>query len=264
MPESGGFSRSMTRDKTLMAVLSEMSDPVMACDESGKVSLFSMGAEKLTGFRASEILGEQAGLLFVSCSSSGHPAGIGDPRVAAELGGMDCVPVNRTVLIKRKDGLIVPVKMCARALQHEDGWGWMFRIDVADQAIARLPGKGGDGLDDGVFRRLVMAVSDYAILLIDVKGVVQSWNDGAERLFGFTEAEMIGERVDRLHPKEMRDEGKLDQAMRHARAYGRFELDGDRITKSGEALPIFGIMNSIRDCDGKCCGFSCVLQQKPG
>ena len=47
-------------------------------------------------------------------------------------------------------------------------------------------------LRDDSFRLLVDAVEDYAIFILDVDGVIQSWNRGAQRIKGYTESEAVG------------------------------------------------------------------------
>ena len=57
------------------------------------------------------------------------------------------------------------------------------------------------------FQALVEGVRDYALFLIDTEGRVLSWNPGAERLLGWTEAEIIGGAADVIFTPDDRDAG---------------------------------------------------------
>lgn len=55
---------------------------------------------------------------------------------------------------------------------------------------------------EGRYRMLVEAVTDYAIYMLDVSGVVTSWNPGARRFKGYEESEIIGEHFSRFYTEE--------------------------------------------------------------
>jgi len=56
--------------------------------------------------------------------------------------------------------------------------------------------------DEGRYRQLVEAVTDYAIYMLDATGVVTSWNPGAQRFKGYTAAEIIGQHFSRFYTEE--------------------------------------------------------------
>ena len=62
-------------------------------------------------------------------------------------------------------------------------------------AVASVP----DGLRDEMFRRLVWAVTDYAIFLLTPEGRVASWNAGAERIKGYRASQIVGEHFSRFY-----------------------------------------------------------------
>src|SRR5215207_3035643 len=90
---------------------------------------------------------------------------------------------------------------------------------------------GGPIADEQRFRLLVEAVIDYAIYMLDPTGRVVSWNAGAQRFKGYTEAEILGHHFSRFYTDEDRAAGVPAGALRGrglARAQGRRALLGQR------------------------------------
>src|SRR4051812_32001022 len=84
-----------------------------------------------------------------------------------------------------------------------------------------------------IYRLLVESVRDYAIFLLDPQGYIQSWNEGAERLKGYTPAEIIGQHFSIFYqPHEVRS-GKTEYELRVATEEGRYEEEGWRVRKDG-------------------------------
>src|SRR4028119_1578173 len=71
------------------------------------------------------------------------------------------------------------------------------------------------------FRRLVEAAKDYAIFMTDADGRVETWNEGAERLFGYAEAEIVGRDGSLLCVPEDREGGAPERELGKARTEGR-------------------------------------------
>src|SRR5918997_5794201 len=100
---------------------------------------------------------------------------------------------------------------------------------------------------EGRFERLVEAAKDYAIFMVDAEGRVSTWNEGAERLFGYGEAEIVGEDGSLLFTPEDREVGAPEREQEKARTEGRAEdkrwhlrKDGSRFWASGFVRPILG------------------------
>ena len=91
----------------------------------------------------------------------------------------------------------------------------------------------GESIHDAQFRLLVESVRDYAIFLLDPKGVVQSWNAGAERINGYTAAEIVGKHFSVFYSPEDRAAGKPEDELRRTMEAGRVEDHGWRVRKDG-------------------------------
>src|SRR5207248_11366436 len=85
----------------------------------------------------------------------------------------------------------------------------------------------------GRARLLVEAIHDNAIYMLDPAGLVISWNAGAQRIKGYTEAEVLGTSFSRFYVEEDRQSGLPARALATAARDGRFEAEGWRMRKDG-------------------------------
>jgi PAS domain S-box-containing protein len=102
-------------------------------------------------------------------------------------------------------------------------------------------------------RLMVDSVKDFAIFTTDTQGRIVTWNPGAERLFGYSEQEVLGEHLAILFPPEDRAGGIPEQEIATATAKGRatderwhFRKDGSRFFAGGVLAPIFDEDNRLR------------------
>ena len=108
------------------------------------------------------------------------------------------------------------------------------------------------------FRLLVQGVRDYAIVVLDVDGIVRSWNAGAQRIKGYEAHEIIGRSFEAFYPPEIR--GRAKAGLRTAAEEGRFEEQNWRLRKDGTRFWAHVVINSVRDERGKLLGFSKVVR----
>ena len=85
---------------------------------------------------------------------------------------------------------------------------------------------------DEIARLLLESVKDYAIYLIDPGGHVVSWNAGAERMKGYTEAEIVGQHFSVFYTPEDRAAGEPERELLGA-TEDRYEAEGWRVRKDG-------------------------------
>jgi len=109
------------------------------------------------------------------------------------------------------------------------------------------------------YELLIQAVVDYAIFMLDVEGRVASWNPGAERIKGYTAAEIIGQHFSRFYTEEERAAGMPDKVLRIAAETGRFSAEGWRRRKDGGHFWAMVVIDSIRQ-DGKLIGFAKITR----
>ena len=110
------------------------------------------------------------------------------------------------------------------------------------------------------FQNFVESVEDYAIYAIDTRGVVVTWNLGAERMKGYTAAEIVGQDFSRFYTPADRARKMPEEAMRIARETGHFETEAIRVRKDGSRFLANVTMRPLFDSTGALCGFSKVTR----
>jgi len=114
--------------------------------------------------------------------------------------------------------------------------------------------------DDGRYRLLVEAVTDYAICMLDADGMVSSWNPGAERFKGYTANEIIGQHFSRFYTDEDRAAGVPMRALLTARDEGKFETESWRVRKDGSRFWAYVVIHPVRAPDGTLVGFAKITR----
>lgn len=109
------------------------------------------------------------------------------------------------------------------------------------------------------FRLLVEKVQDYAIFMLDSRGHVASWNDGAERIKGYRTEEIIGQHVSCFYTPEDVERGHPAHLL-EAATEGRVEEEGWRVRKDGRRFWALVVITALRDDDSKLRGFGIVTR----
>jgi PAS domain S-box-containing protein len=105
------------------------------------------------------------------------------------------------------------------------------------------------------FRLLVSGVADYAILTLDVNGLVTSWNLGAERLKGYRPSEIIGRHFSAFYPPHDVAAGLPAAELAEATASGSVEVEGWRVRKDGSQFWASVLITALFDDDHRLIGF---------
>lgn len=109
------------------------------------------------------------------------------------------------------------------------------------------------------FRLLVEEVEDYGIFMLDSDGHVISWNEGAERMNGYTEDEILGEHFSTFYTEEEVDH-RADELLERAEGDGRVEDEGWRVRKDGSKFWVDAVITALTDDAGDLRGFVKVTQ----
>ncbi len=144
------------------------------------------------------------------------------------------------------------LRMIEREVSSHDGHWYLARVlpyrtteDRIDGAVLTFVDITGRHRAEEAVRLMAESTKDFAIVTWDTAGRITTWNPGAERLFGYTEAEAIGEAVEMIYTPEDRAAGVPDDETRRARETGRAEeerwhqrKDGTRFYCSGVVTPL--------------------------
>lgn len=156
-------------------------------------------------------------------------------------------------VVPERDSTFAPAyfSFCYSALRDEDGAVAGVFISTVE-TTPRVRSEAALRENEERLRCIVESAKEYAIITLDAEGCITSWNSGAERLLGYTEAEAIGQSGEIFFTVEDRAIGVPGAEMTHARAFGRssderwhMRKDGTQFWGSGVMLPITGHQ---RDC----------------
>src|SRR5262249_22287359 len=140
---------------------------------------------------------------------------------------------------------------------------WMvFQLKQARETVRRRePLRQRHREDAEVYERLASIVesSDDAIISKDLNGIVVTWNEGAERIFGYTVEEMVGRPIALLIPPERFDEEpEILARLRQGQRIDHYETV--RVRKDGRRIDISLTVSPIRDAEGRIVGASKIAR----
>ncbi len=225
-------------EEKLAVTLNSIGDAVMATDADARVSLMNPLAEKLTGWTRSEAIGRPVEEIFniinqetrqpsavpvMETLEHGTIQGLTNHTILVARDGSECGIADSCAPIRDRDGQIVGAVLVFRDVTEEYAVQQALRDSSAQ------------------IHTILNAVVDGIITLHAHSGIVETVNPAAERMFGYSAAELIGHNFNMLIPELERDQrnGSLEyySASDEARANGLGrEVVGQR--KDGSSFPI--------------------------
>ena len=240
------------RQKNLLAVtLASIGDGVIVTDAQGRLTFLNPEAERLTGWTSDAAEGQPLAAVFRIVNEHTRQP-VEDPVEKVLQLGTVVGLANHTLLIG-KDGREVPIDDSGAPIRQSDGTVQgvvlVFRDCTeqkqAERTLARLAA--------------IVESSDDAILSKDLHGVIQTWNAGAERLFGYRADEAVGQSIMLLLPPERIHEE--EQILERVGQGQRVEhLETVRVTKDGRRLDVSVTASPVKNPDGRIIGVSKILR----
>jgi PAS domain S-box-containing protein len=246
------------------AILNSANFSSIATDEKGVIQIFNVGAERMLGYLASDVVDKIT------------PADISDPQeviaragaLSRELGttitpGFDALAFKASRGIEdiyeltyiRKDGSRFPAIVSVTALR-DDKAAILGYLLIGTDNSARKHVEEKLRWTEESFRLMVESVSDYAIVMLDPSGSVVSWNTGAERIKGYATDEIVGSHFACFYQKGDVDAAKPQHDLDLAALNGRYEDEGWRVRKDGSTFWANVVFTAIRDQAGVLRGFA--------
>ena len=242
---------ALTREKELLATtLASIGDAVIVTDAQGHVTSVNAEAERLLGWKNTEVVHRPLSDVFrIIDESSRRPAENPVDRALRE--GAVVGLANHTILIAR-DGTEIPIDDSAAPIRQGDGpvlgVALVFR-DVTEQRAAQR-----------AQARLAAIVefSGDAIITKNLDSIIQTWNVGAERLFGYRAEEVIGKPITIIFPEErLNEEDAILERLRRGQAVERLETI--RLAKDGRRIPVSLSISPLKDSEGHVIGASKII-----
>ena len=216
-------------------------------DPQGCVATWNVGAERIEGYQTTEIIGKPLSLFFTTTDKeSGLPAQILERATATGR----CTYEGWRV---RKDGSLFWTHGSISALRNGNGKLVGFSKIVRDTTEQKRAEEG--------LRRLAAIVesSDDAILSKSLDSVIESWNPGAARLFGYSAEEIVGKPVLVLVPPDrVKEEAHVISQIRQGKTVPYFETLRRR--KDGRLVDVSITISPIKDARGRVIGASQITR----
>lgn len=103
--------------------------------------------------------------------------------------------------------------------------------------------------------RAIDEMEDYAFFVLDLKGNIQSWNSGAEKIKGYSKDEIIGKSFSCFYTREDIDNNVPEQLLQAALKNDKAFVEGWRVKKDGKTFWGSVLITTIHDSDGNAIGF---------
>src|SRR5688572_5787847 len=236
--------RGMLPARFLASIVDSSDDAILSKDLDGIILSWNRGAEKLYGYTPAEVIGQEVSMLV----PADQPDEI--PSIMAKLRKGERIHHFETRR-RRKDGTLLDVSLTISPVLDKQG-----RITGAS-AIARDITHEKRYREFRNFLASIIDSSDDAIVSKNLDGYILSWNRGAEKLYGYTESEIIGKHISTLTPAENPDE--IPAIMERMRRGERIEhYETIRVKKDGTRVAISLSVSPIADETGKIIGASAI------
>jgi PAS domain S-box-containing protein len=247
--DSAGWPRTSAApapELLLSAIFNTTDDAIVSVDLAGLISSWNAGAEQMFGYSAAEVLGKP----ITIWSAPGKEA---EEKILLDrIQGGDRIDHFETVR-KCRDGRLVEVAITCSPIRTPEG-----RVIGASKIARDITER--KRLDrSGLLLAAIVSSSDDAIVSKDLNGIITSWNEGAERVFGYSAAEMIGQPVLKLVPTDRKEEEpRILQRLRRGERVDHFQTI--RVRKNGEHFDVSLTISPVKDITGKVIGASKIAR----
>lgn len=231
-------------EQRLQITLASLAEGVITTDRHGQILFLNPSAERLTGWSSAEVRGQPLSQVLRLLDEQ-HRQPAADP-VARVLDSRQVVHGKPPVLLQARDQRERPVESSAAPIQAADGEFDGVVLVLRDVSERRRQEQQVRQSREQLQRILDNAV-DFAILTIDLAGDITSWNTGAERIFGYSTAEILGTPAHNLYRPEERAQGLPERENQRALEAGRAVQDGWLLRKDGQSFWASGILSPMRE-----------------
>ncbi|HUR44794.1 MAG TPA: PAS domain S-box protein [Candidatus Saccharimonadales bacterium] len=230
----------------LAAVVDSSEDAIISKRLDGTVTSWNKAAEKMFGYTSEEMIGQPITRLFPEDRLEE------EPDVIAKISRGHRIEHFETIR-KKKDGKLVEVSLTISPVKDPHG-----KIIGASKIVRDITGQKAAQRSSMLLAAIVDS-SDDAIVSKTLDGVVTSWNPAAEKIFGYTAHEMIGQPITKLFPPDRLDEETY--VLSRIRSGQRIEhFETLRQAKDGTLLEVSLTISPVKDAQGRIIGASKIAR----
>ena len=220
----------------LAAIVESSDEAIVSKKLDGTILSWNAAAERIFGYSAAEMVGSS---VFALIPSDLH----GDERtILARIARGDHIAHTQTIR-RRKDGTLIPVELSISPVHNARG------EIVGASSIKRDISERRQGQETAARLAAIVESSDDAIVSKTLDGKVLTWNAGAQRMYGYSAAEIIGGSIYSLVPERLQqDEERILRQVAEGRPVHHYETV--RCRKDGTEIDISLALSPIRDAGG--------------
>jgi PAS domain S-box-containing protein len=251
-------SRAHQRQEVFRVTLRSIGDAVITTDIEARITYINGVAESLTGWSHEDALGQPLDRVFRIVNEVTRQP-VENPAVRALRQGLVVGLANHTILIK-KDGSECPIDDSAGPIRNEQGHVsgcvLIFRDVTAQRLVERE--KANQLLTARLLASIVES-SDDAIIGKSLDGIIQTWNAGAERLFGYTSEQAVGRHISFVIPPErLSEEEQIIASLKEGKRIEHYETE--RVRSDGQRITVSLTISPIKDDSGNVIGASKIAR----
>jgi PAS domain S-box-containing protein len=231
--------------------LASIGEGVIATDFAGRVTFMNSVAESLTGWPQEEGLGRPLkAILTIIDENTRAPLESPDARGARDGGANQA---NANTILAARDGTERPIQHSSAPIRGDRGETLGAVLVFRDISESRTVEK------ERALLAGIVASSEDAIVSKSLRGIIESWNGAAERMFGYTAEEAIGQSITIIIPPERREEER--EILARLNIGERIEhFETVRVAKDGRALDISLTVSPVKDGHGRIIGASKIAR----
>ena len=256
-PEDQVVHLAVTRDVTgrkqrehatwlLGAIVDSSDDAIISKDLNGVITSWNKSAERVFGYTADEAIGKSITMIIPRDRLDEEPQILSCIRRGERIEHFETIR-------RRKDGVLRNISLTISPIKDSTG-----RI-IGASKIARDTTESRRAERVALHFSALVDSSDDAIISKDLNGLIKSWNQSAERLFGYTAEEAIGQPITILVPPDrLEEEAEILKRIRQGERVDHFETIRRR--KDGTLLDVSLTISPIKDAQGRIVGASKIAR----
>lgn len=230
----------------LNAIIESTDDAIISKDLNGIITSWNPAAKRIFGYEPDEMIGQS---ILKLIPLDRHTE---EPKFLSKLKKGNRVDHFETKRLT-KDGRQIDVSLTISPVK--DRSGKIIGISKIARDITDLK----QATEKTAMLAAIVESTDDVVISKNLQGIITSWNPAAQRIFGYTADEMIGESILKLIPDDRKDEEpKILSQLAKGKKVDHFETK--RITKMGTLIDVSLTISPVKDVNGKIIGLSKIAK----
>lgn len=230
----------------LAAIVATSDDAIISKTLDGIITTWNHAAEYIFGYSEAEMVGRHISVIIPEGKYKEEDYIMGQISKGKRIEHFE---THR----QRKDGKLIPLSVSVSPIINSNG-----RIIGASKIARDVSERQKSEEKDGILAAII-ATSDDTIISKTLEGIITSWNPAAERMFGYTETEAIGQHISLIIPLErFKEEIYIISQIAQGKKIEHFETV--RQGKDGRQIPISVSVSPVLDAKGKIIGASKIAR----